>query len=252
MSQPRRSQITYNQSDFQLALFDINSQRVRSVKRAAKVYNIPRTTLSHRRAGRRSRRDCEANSKRLNKLEEEAIVKRILEESARGFAPTKADVRAMADSLLHARDGKPVGKNWVDNFVKRTPELRTRWSRPYDHQRAACEDPAAIQRWFDLVKSTKERWGIVDDDIYNFNETSFIIGKILSQIVITASEGYRKKKRIQPGNREWVTVIQGVGALGRRIPPFVVFAGKVLINVWFENLPPDWILKVSPNGWTNN
>ncbi|EFQ87456.1 hypothetical protein PTT_17041, partial [Pyrenophora teres f. teres 0-1] len=53
-------------------------------------------------------------------------------------------------------------------------------------------------------------------------------------------------------NREWVTVIQGVGALGRQIPPFVVFAGKVLINVWFENLPPDWVLKVSPNGWINN
>jgi len=144
MSQSRRSQITFNQSDFQLALFDINSQRVRSVKRATEVYNIPRITLSHRRAGRRSRRDCEANLKRLNKLEEEAVVKRILEEYVRGFAPTKADVRVMADKLLHERAGNPVGKNWVDNFVKRTLELRTRWSRPYDHQRAACEDPAAI------------------------------------------------------------------------------------------------------------
>ncbi|KAK1912048.1 hypothetical protein P3342_012531 [Pyrenophora teres f. teres] len=70
-------------------------------------------------------------------------------------------------------------------------------------------------------------------------------------MVITASEDMGKK-RIQPGNREWVTVIQGVGALGRWIPPFVVFAGKVLINVWFKNLPTDWILEVSPNGWTNN
>ena len=55
----------------------------------------------------------------------------------------------------------------------------------------------------------------MDDDIYNFNETGFMIGKILLQLLITALEGYRKKKRIQPGNREWVTVIQGVGALGR-------------------------------------
>jgi hypothetical protein len=28
--------------------------------------------------------------------------------------------------------------------------------------------------------------------------------------------------------------------------------GKVLINIWFENLPADWVLEVSPNGWTNN
>ena len=62
----------------------------------------------------------------MNKLEEEAVVKRILEESARGFAPTKAEVRAMANKLLEGCGGNPVGKNWVDNFVRRTAELRTR------------------------------------------------------------------------------------------------------------------------------
>ena len=65
------------------------------------------------------------------------------------------------------------------------------------------------------------------------------MGKIGSQLVITGSEGYGKKKRVQPGNREWVTAIQGVGASGRWLPPFVIFAGKVLIDVWFENLPTD-------------
>jgi hypothetical protein len=50
----------------------------------------------------------------------------------------------MADRLLRERGGKPVGKHWVDNFVKRTPELKKRWSRPYDRQRAACEDLALI------------------------------------------------------------------------------------------------------------
>ena len=82
--------------------------------------------MSDRRAGKRPRRDYEVKSKRLNKLGEEAIVKRILEESTRRFAPTKPIVRAMADKLLHERGGNSVGKNRVDNFVKRTPEIRTR------------------------------------------------------------------------------------------------------------------------------
>lgn len=158
----------------------------------------------------------------------------------------------MADKLLREREGDPTSKNWVDNFIKRTPELRKRWSRPYDHQRAACEDLVAIQRWFDLVKATKQKWGIVDDDMYNFDKTGFMMGKILSQLVITSSEGYGKKKRIQPGNCEWVTVIMGVGASGRYIPPFVIFAGKVKINDWLGDLPAQWILETSPNGWTNN
>ena len=81
MSQQRNYLSTYSELDLQLALFDIQSQRVQSQRRAAAIYNVPQRTLSDRRAGKRPRRDCEANSKRLNKLEEEAIVKRILKES---------------------------------------------------------------------------------------------------------------------------------------------------------------------------
>ena len=133
ITQPRSIQSSYTKADIQLAISDITFQRVQSVNRAAKIYNVPRTTIRRRVAGKRMRRDCEANTKRLNKLEEEAIVKRILEESTRGYAPTEADVRAMANKLTAERGAKPIGKNWVDNFVKRTPELRTRWSRPYDY-----------------------------------------------------------------------------------------------------------------------
>jgi hypothetical protein len=48
-------------------------------------------------------------------------------------------------------------------------------------------------------------------------------------------------------------LVQGVGATGKRIPPFLIFAGKVLISNWFtEDLPRDWVIQVSPTGWTNN
>ena len=53
-------------------------------------------------------------------------MQRILDESLRGVPPSKAHVRDMANRLLRERGGKPTGKNWVDNFIKRTPELRTR------------------------------------------------------------------------------------------------------------------------------
>jgi hypothetical protein len=252
MSQQHDIQKPYTEADILLAISDISSRRVKSVKRAAEIYNVPRSTLQTRRAGIPLRADCEPNSKKMNKLEEEAIVRRIIEESDQGFAPTKQSVREMADTLLRARGAEPVGKNWVDNFVKRTPEVKQRWSRPYDYQRAKCEDPAIIKRWFDVVKEWKQKWGIIDDDIYNFDETGFMMGKILSQMIITGSEYSGRRKKIQPGNREWVTVIQGVGAAGHLLPPFVIFAGKVLINTWFEDLPRDWVIEVSPNGWTSN
>jgi hypothetical protein len=79
-----------------------------------------------------------------------------------------------------------------------------------------------------------------------------MIGKISSQLIITGLEKPGKQKKLQPGDREWVTLVQGVAATGRVIPPFLIFAGKVLITSWFADLPRDWIITVSPTGWINN
>jgi hypothetical protein len=56
------------------------------------------------------------------------------------------------------------------------------------------------------------------------------MGKISSQLVVTGLEKPRKQKKLQPGDREWVTLGQGVSAIGRVIPPFLIFTGKVLIT----------------------
>ena len=102
--------------------------------------------------------------------------------------------------------------NWAANFVKRRPELRTRFTRKYDYQRAQCEDPDAIHAWFELVKKTKAHYGIVDDDVYNFDETGFMMGIIATAMVVTTSESRGKAKMAQPGNREWSTVIQAINS----------------------------------------
>ena len=104
-----------------------------------------------------------------------------------------------------------------------------------------------------LVQNIKAKYGIIDDDIYNFDESGFLMGKISSQLVVTGIDKPGKAKKLQPGDREWTTLIQGVSAIGRVIPPFLIFAGKVLISNWFtEDLPRNWVIQVSPTGWTNN
>lgn len=51
----------------------------------------------------------------------------------------------MANILLSAQGSDQVGKNWVSNFIRRSPELKSRFSRRYGYQRAKQEDPKAIQ-----------------------------------------------------------------------------------------------------------
>jgi hypothetical protein len=73
------------------------------------------------------------------------VVKYIPDLDLRGFAPTYAAVRDMANSLLAARRAGQVGVHWPRNFVKRTDSLTTRFNRAYDRQRALCEGPVLIQ-----------------------------------------------------------------------------------------------------------
>lgn len=127
-------------------------------------------------------------------MEEKTIVQYILELCARVFHPRLYYVEDIANRLLRERDASPVGKRWAYNFVKRQPELRTRFTRKYDYQRAKCEDPKIIREWFTLVQNTKAKYGILDDDVYNFDETGFMMGVIIPTMVVTTSDGRGRAK----------------------------------------------------------
>ena len=76
--------------------------------------------------------------------------------------------------------------------------------------------------------------------------------KILLQLVIIGAEK-RQTKAIQPGGREWVTVIQAVSTAGWAIPPFIIFTGKYYLSIQYsEDIPRDWAIELSKNSWTTN
>ncbi|KAL0929342.1 transposase [Colletotrichum truncatum] len=172
------------------------------------------------------------NSRNLSDLEEKTIVEYILDLDARSFPPRLSGVEEMANRLLAERDAPPVGKRWASNFVKRQPQLRTRFFRKYDYKRAQCEDPEVIRGWFSLVKNTIAKYGIADADIYNFDETGFMMGVIASGMVVTSAE----------------RLIQAINSQGESIPPYIIVAGQYHLSSWYTetSLPAnergiDWI-----------
>jgi hypothetical protein len=160
----------------------------------------------------------------------------------------------MADKVLGIRGGKPVGKHWAKRFVTRSDKLKTAFNRAKDRQRILQEDPEIIGAWFELVEDTKAKYGIQDEDIHNLDETGFQMSIIGSMKVVTGSERRTRPELVQPGDREWVTVIQSICATGDAIPPFIIYKGCVHISAWYEeaDIPHNWKLSVSDNGWTNN
>jgi len=87
----------------------------------------------------------------------------------------------------------------------------------------------------------------VDEDIYNFDKTRFQMGMITTTKVVTSAEKARTNA-IQPGNREWVTVIESVNSTGWIFLPLIIFKGQLYQFSWYESLPPDWMVGVSENG----
>jgi hypothetical protein len=54
-----------------------------------------------------------------------------------------------------------------------------------------------IQGWFRLVENTKAKYGILDKDTYNFDESGFMMGVILTGAVVTGSEYRGRLKTVQ-------------------------------------------------------
>jgi hypothetical protein len=147
-----------------------------------------------------------------------------------------------------------VGENWVRRLIHRHPHLDTKYSRKYDYQRALCEDPEKISAWFARVQKTINEYGVLDNDIYNFDETGFQMGVASTSKVVTRSDRRNRPVVIQPGNREWATVIECINATGWSVDPMVIFEGKVHISSWYDSsvLPKTWRIGVSDNGWTTD
>jgi hypothetical protein len=239
-----------------LAVQSLQNNTLTSQRRAARLFNVPLTSLQRRLQNVPTISEFNAQKRKLSLSEEESLVQWILDLDRRGFPPHIIDVRRMADVLLAARGQNPppppVGKNWVTRWIKSQSQLQTKWNRKFHSQRAKCEDPVKISAWFKLVEETRQAYGILNQDVYNFDETGFMMGVASTSKVVTSSDTIGRAVDVQPGNRDWVTTIECINASGWSIPPFVILSGKLHQASWYRDLPADWVIALSDNGWTND
>ncbi|XP_044720074.1 helix-turn-helix, psq domain-containing protein [Hirsutella rhossiliensis] len=168
---PREERVLLAVKAYQQGQFD-------STHKAATAYDVPQSTVSGRLRGARPRRDAQMNSQKLTATEETALVQWVLSMDERGMPPTVVYTRRMANLLLSEARPRNCRRDWVRKFVGRHNEIKAKYSRRYDYQRAKCEDPKTIQERYDRVAMAKQKWGILDENVYNFDETGFQMGVI--------------------------------------------------------------------------
>jgi hypothetical protein len=121
---------------------------------------------------------------------------------AKLISAPEASIRSCHVLTVTVRGGSRVGIKWAQRFVKRTPALEVKLGRTYECQRKLSKDSEVIRGWFTLVKNTVDKYGILPEDIYNFNKTSFQIGQISAYKVVTATDRLGRLKQVKPTNTE--------------------------------------------------
>ena len=100
-------------------------------KDAAKAFDVPRTTFTARLGGTTYRKEAVANSRKLTDTEETTLSTWILDMEGCGLPPRISTVRYLAQKLLSARlssSNTVIRESWVNWFVKRHLELRTKYT----------------------------------------------------------------------------------------------------------------------------
>ncbi|MBE3047471.1 hypothetical protein IMZ48_34155, partial [Candidatus Bathyarchaeota archaeon] len=119
---PRPAQPRYNESDLQNALLEVTAGA--TVYSAARRWRIPKTTLLYRSRGSTTRAAQSAARQKVSKAQEDNLARWALSQAALGFPVSQLQVWDFARRVLErAGDSEPLGKGWIQLFLKRYPEI---------------------------------------------------------------------------------------------------------------------------------
>jgi hypothetical protein len=219
----------------------------------AREYGVSYSTFCHRFNGRPSIQDKATDQQRLTVIEEQGIIRWLTQLLDWGWPASVAQLQEMASHLFRYRnDYKPLHDQWYSDFLERYPDFKLKWSKAYDQARKDASDIDTFQHWFELYKATVDKYGIAEPDRYNMDEKGFAMGIIGSKKIIVRRRDY-DTYRIQPGNREWVSLIEAVSMDGFKFPAYVIFAGQKIQTVWGKAFnDKNAHIRVSDKGWITN
>src|SRR5436190_20125014 len=129
-----------------------------SLRKAALQWGIPRATLQGRICGSESHPQAAANQQRLSTVQEHHLTSWILTQESLGLPPTHAQIKEVTQRILALKgDHKPLGKHWMQAFLKRNPAIRTKKHTTIDSQCVNGATTEVIKPWFSTSTSQRSR-----------------------------------------------------------------------------------------------
>ncbi|CAH1993676.1 unnamed protein product [Acanthoscelides obtectus] len=229
----------------------VEAVRTRSVgfTKAVKSFGVPRTTL--RRLVHNTELSPELVVQKplgrrpvLPPYLEEKLVEYILHMEQIFYGLTRMDVRKIAYQLT-VQNNIPnpfkndiAGRASLDHFLKRYKhQLSLRKPTGTSYARVQGFNPAAINKFFDILEAEYIKCQYPADRIYNVDQT----GITIVQTKIPAVVGRKDKRQIgaltAAERGSLITIVSAMSAGGTFIPPMMIFPRKNFSDVLMKGAP---------------
>lgn len=223
----------------------------KTTREIARILQLSQSTVARRLRGVQNRRTAHENAQRLSPTQEADLSAWILALERGGHSPTKVLIRGFAHCILEADGDKtPLGLHWVDSFISRHPELRTKIGRPVSASRIeGTTNKEVVADYFAHLRQLQDEYKVLPRNMANMDETGFQEGESGKGVVVGCSATSRARI-VQSDATNWVTILECI-TTERRITPGIIYQGKSLQAQWFPHDLPDFEYGATATGWSD-
>uniref|UniRef100_A0A1B0DJ12 Uncharacterized protein n=1 Tax=Phlebotomus papatasi TaxID=29031 RepID=A0A1B0DJ12_PHLPP len=251
----KKKQVSYSDLQLNDALSAVSNGM--SVGKAARQFQIPRTTLRYKLSGKIPRGISEHGGRQcfLGKEIESEIVEWILQCARRGFPVGRDGLLTTVQQIIEGLPNKGGFKNkrpsvkWFYKFMKRHPEISVKKAEYVNRARGSVTEDK-IRLWFKDVKKQLEDYDKIlnyPERVFNMDETAFtlapkgefILGPVGRHVYMESSHS----------DKESITTLFAVNAAGVFAPPLTLFKYDRLPLIAAKSAPPNWGIGKSESGW---
>ena len=232
--------------------------RGESVRKAAQLFDIPRTTL--RNYISRSKPTVGYSKHRMffSEEQEQEMARYLIDASNIYFGLTVMDFRKFAYACVEYykircpdswHKEKIAGIDWYLGFMNRHGELSIRRPESTSIGRASAFNKENVKLFFSKLADVMDRHQFEASCIWNVDESG-VTTVASHQPKILAERGARNVCSITSAERgELVTLCTGVSACGQVIPPFFVFPRVHFRNFFLSGAPASSAGGAHRSGW---
>ncbi len=170
--------IDHEEEKVQRAIQILSENPGMKIAKAARITRAPYDRLRGRLAGKLPSTSRGGHNKKLSTVEDDALKDYLylLVAHQLGRPPNLTNIKASANSILRARCGwgqepETVSRKWTKRWIVRQQKfIKHLRGKPLSSLRRQAQLKSTTETHFTDFKKCKERWGIHDDDVYNFDE----------------------------------------------------------------------------------